>query len=69
MPNGGRVVSHGVARRNAKLRALRELVSLVRTVLVVDLASKKRALGARVTVVYITLETSPRPLMPELRAV
>jgi len=43
VPNGKRAVSRGVARRNAKLRALRELVSLDRAVLAVDLASKKQA--------------------------
>ena len=43
MANGRRAVSRGVARRNAKLAALRELVSQDRAVLAVDLASKKQA--------------------------
>jgi hypothetical protein len=43
VPNGRRAVSRGVARRHAKLKALRELVSQDRAVLAVDLASKKQA--------------------------
>ncbi len=43
MPGGRRAVSRGVARRNAKLKALRELVSQDGAVLAVDLASKKQA--------------------------
>ncbi len=42
-PNGRRAVSRGVARRNAKLTALRELVSPDLAILAVDLAPGKQA--------------------------
>jgi transposase len=40
---GKRPVSRGVARRNAKLRVLRELVGRDRAIVAVDLASKRQA--------------------------
>ena len=40
---GKRLASRGVARRNAKLRAMRELVSRDRVILAVDLASQRQA--------------------------
>jgi transposase len=43
VPNGRRAASRGVARRNAKLTALRQLVSQDRAILAVDLASKRQA--------------------------
>ncbi len=43
MPNGRRAVRRGVARRNAKLTARRELVSPDRPILAVDLAPGKQA--------------------------
>ncbi len=43
MPNGRRPVSRGVARRNAKLAALRALVGKDRAVLAVDLAAQRQA--------------------------
>ena len=43
MRQGKRQASHGVARRNAKLKALRELVGKDRAIVAVDLASKRQA--------------------------
>jgi transposase len=43
VPNGRRPVTRGIARRNAKLAALRELVRKGRAVLAVDLASQRQA--------------------------
>ena len=43
MGQGKRPASRGVARRNAKLKALRELVGKDRAVLAVDLASQRQA--------------------------
>ncbi len=43
VPNGRRAVRRGVARRNAKLTARRELVSPDRPILAVDLAPGKQA--------------------------
>ena len=43
MGQGKRLASRGVVRRNAKLRAMRELVSRDRVILAVDLASQRQA--------------------------
>jgi hypothetical protein len=43
VPNGRRPVSRGVARRNAKLAALRALVTKDRAIVAVDLAGHRQA--------------------------
>ena len=43
MRPGKRPVSRGVARRNAKLKALRELVGKDRAIVAVDLAAQRQA--------------------------
>jgi transposase len=43
VPSGRRAASRGVTRRNAKLAALRDLVSQDWAILAVDLASKRQA--------------------------
>jgi hypothetical protein len=43
VPSGRRPVTRGVARRNARLAALRDLVSKDWAVLAVDLASQRQA--------------------------